>query len=71
MVYVGNDDNTDHDVGGVETPTVTEDNNKLFTQELQNTSCTNPECVADFKAYSSVIIKSPRHLQDFDSALYD
>ena len=71
MLYTVNDDNTDKDAGGVETPMATEDNNKLVTQELQNTSCTKPECVADFKAYLSVIIKSPRHFQHIDSALYD
>ena len=88
MLYAVNDDNTDQDLGGVETPTATEDNDKLVTQELQNSiiishvnqlcfstyiaaSCTQPECVADFKAYLSVIIKSPRPFQDFDLALYD
>ena len=37
MLYTVNDDNTDQDVGGVETPTAMEDNDKLVTQELQNT----------------------------------
>ena len=69
MLYIGNDDNTDQDAGGVEM--AMEDSNKLVTQELQNTSCAKPEGVADFKVYSSVIIKGPRHFQDFDLALYD
>ena len=30
------DDNTDQDASGVETPTATEDNDKLVTQELHN-----------------------------------
>ena len=64
MLYAGSDNNTDQDAGGVETPMAT-------TQVLQNTSCTKPERLADFKAYLHVIIKSPRHFQDFDSALYD
>ena len=69
MLYASNDDNTDQDAGGVET--ATEDDNKLVTQELQNTSCAKPEGVTDFKVYLSVIIKSSRHFQDFDFALYD
>ena len=36
MLYTVNDDNTDQNAGGVETPTATEDNDKLVTQELQN-----------------------------------
>ena len=36
MLYAVNDDNTDQDAGGVETPMATEDKKKLFTQELQN-----------------------------------
>ena len=34
-------------------------------------SCTKPECVADLKAYSNLMIKSQRHFQDFDWVLYD
>ena len=71
MLYAGSDDNTDQDAVGVETPSVMKDNTKPVTQELQNTSCTKPECVADFKAYLSVIIKSLRRFQDIDLALYD
>ena len=70
MLYTGNDDNTDQEAGGVETPTAMEDNDKLVTQELRNTSCTKPQCLADFKAYLRLIIKSPKHFQDFNSALY-
>ena len=36
MLYAVNDDNTDQDAGRVETPTTTEDNDKLVPQELQN-----------------------------------
>ena len=71
MLYAGNDDNTDKDAVEVETPSAMKDNAKPVTQKLQNTSCTKPERVADFKTYLSVIIKSPRHFQDFDLALYD
>ena len=36
MLYTVIDSNIDQDEGGVEKPTATEDNNKLVTQELQN-----------------------------------
>ena len=36
MLYAINDNITDQDAGGVETSTVMEDNDKLVTQELQN-----------------------------------
>ena len=36
MLYAVNDDNTDQDAGGVETPVATEENDKPVTQELQN-----------------------------------
>ena len=49
MLYAGNDDNTDQDVVGVETPSAMKTNAKPVTQELQNTSYTKPECLADFK----------------------
>ena len=34
-------------------------------------SCIKPDCVADLKAYSNLIIKSQRHFQDFNWVLYD
>ena len=45
--------------------------NQLCFSTYIAVSCTKPECVADFKAYLNVIIKSPRHFKDFNSALYD
>ena len=36
MLNTVNDDNTDQDTGGVETPTAKEDNSKPVMQELQN-----------------------------------
>ena len=80
MLYAVNDDNTDQNAGWVETPTATDDNDKLIIISHVNQLCfstyiaasyTKPKCVADFKAYLSVIIKSSRHFQDFASALYD
>ena len=42
MLQAVNDDNTDQDAGGVETSTETEENDKLVTQELQNTIIIHP-----------------------------